>query len=370
MQTAFLLTRLLDIVCLSSLIDYYKKHGSEPIIYIINSNVINQSFDKNMLARCAELGYDIKTGDIFLEAPKANAKVIYIANPYLEPCLYDKIAKYFNIIYVPYGYSISGENYSAQLQYKMHIHKIAWRIYTISNFHKGLYQKYNRYRQHQHFVNIKTTPKFDYVRENCKKHTENKYVFLWNIHYSLFPLLEATENRTFSAFFTYYQTLYDVLKNNPDIIIVARTHPGLLQRYKDSFLNAIQIFTPCPNFQIEYGNCTDYSGAFSTADAFISDLSSMYFDFFITGKPIVTLFYDHSCALNSLAQDLFRRTSYMVHSPQDCCETLLRLANGDDPLKPQRERMLGTGNLFDLSRPACELIAEDVAQALSAGVSR
>lgn len=353
-SVSFLMTRGLDIISLSSLIEHYVKSGHVQLVLHMKGCGEEEGHIENF---CRKFSCELST-----LTEMRSSDVVFVSNPYLENAEYDFLVSKARIAYIPYGNSISNEQYTFTVHYGKHFHRIAWKIYTISDYYKTLY---DRHGKHGNSVNIRTTPKFDHILKwNGRKHESDRFVLLWNIHFSIVPSYHDKDFRTWSAFFAYYQEICDILKKNGNIHVIARPHPLMMKESGEIFLKSIAIFKNMDNFSVEFADKTDYSEAVSFSDGYLTDLSSMFFDFAVTGKPIISLFYEYSRELNPYADGLFRQMSYVVNRHGQLADILCGLAGGDDLMRERRKRTLGNNNLFDFSRPACEIIAEDVGRAL------
>lgn len=355
-SASFLMTRNMDVTSLISLIELYSERDSLYCM-IIYSEDKNEDLD-HLREFCGRYTDKIVSIDTIPETD-----VVFVSNPYLGNIIYDFISQKSRIVYVPYGTSISDEPFMLEMQYGRRVHQKAWKIYVINEYYRKFYKKY---ANNGNCVNIRTIPKFDHIRKlQGKQAGTGKFVFLWNIHFSILSKPSDNYFETWSAFFAYYQVIYDILRNNENICIVARPHPLIMNGDGDILLRALSLFKNMDRFHVEISNKIDYSEWVSAADGYITDLSSMLFDLAVTGKPIITLFYRYSRKLNVFADRIFRQMSYVVNSGDELEEIMNKVANGDDRMKRQRMAILQHNNLFDLSKPACEIIAEDIERTLA-----
>ncbi len=107
----------------------------------------------------------------------------------------------------------------------------------------------------------------------------------------------------------------------------------LTQQEHDSYLDKI---ARCPHARVDAG---DYMHALREHTVFVSDMSSVLGDAFLTGKPVVyTHRIDHFNELGRFMADGF----YWATTPAELRARLLALAAGEDPLKAKRAELLAT----------------------------
>lgn len=351
----------MDVMSLISLIELYAENGRLDCM-IVYSEDKNEDLD-HLREFCGKYTDSIVAIDGIPETD-----VVFVSNPYLGNIIYDFISQKSRIAYVPYGTSICDEPFMLEMQYGRRVHQKAWKIYIINEHYRKFYREY---AGNANAVNIRTIPKFDHIRKReSERRNDVEFVFLWNIHFSI--LSKPSENyfETWSAFFAYYQVIYEILMKNDNIRVVARPHPLIMNGDGDILMRALSLFRDMDRFHVEISDKADYSGWVSAADGYVTDLSSMFFDLAVTGKPIITLFYRYSRKLNAFADRIFRQMGYVANSGDELAAIMGGLAKGDDPMRKRRLAILRNNNLFDLSRPACEIIAEDIERTLEEGGMR
>ena len=102
-------------------------------------------------------------------------------------------------------------------------------------------------------------------------------------------------------------------------------------------------------------------------DGLITDYSSIFFDYLLTGKPIGLTLEDHSrySSMVGFAIDLeiIKSCSESVNSLEDLDQFFSNLANGVDPLREERERVMRLTNRYCDARSS-ERVADWVAARL------
>jgi hypothetical protein len=105
----------------------------------------------------------------------------------------------------------------------------------------------------------------------------------------------------------------------------------LTQGEHDRYLDRI---ARCPHARLDDG---DYMQALRDHEVFVSDMSSLLGDAFLTGKPVIyTHRVDHFNELGRFMAEGF----YWVRTPAELSARLRALAAGDDPLKEKRGELL------------------------------
>lgn len=353
---AFILSRLLDLTCLKSIINCYKQREIPFKIYIYKDPDTN-SIDKTLLNNLSseQIAYTTNHTDL-------NENIVYISNPYMNKKLYENLYRTRKkIVYIPYGTSISNEKYSQQVQYNLPIHNFAWKIYVTNNFYKSMYEKYcNNYAK----INIKTiltSPKFDPIITRSTTSKPCIKTFMWNIHFDAIPGGHKKElAKTWSAFFVYYEAIYDFFKKNSNLTLKIRPHHNINKYNKKEIIEALKIFEKLPNVHIEPAEYVSYEESLNNSDAFISDLSSMIIEMSITGKPIILLTYENSCCWNAFASNIFSLFTYKAHNSKEFKFIASNLKNGKDKMFKIRHETLQSKEVFDLSTPACDIIIDDI----------
>jgi lipopolysaccharide biosynthesis glycosyltransferase len=355
-NAAFILSRLLDLTCLKSIITCCKQRAISFHIYICKDADIN-SIDENLLNELDAMKILYSTN---FSTIKEN--FVFIANPYLNNKVYEDIHKSkIKIIYIPYGSSISDENYSQKVQYNLLIHNLAWKIYVTNEFYTSMYKIYcDNYKENK-IKPILTSPKFDFI---TTKSTENQSCiknFMWNIHFDAIPGGHIKDlTKTWSAFFVYYKAIYDFFKKNKNLTLKIRPHHNINKYNKKEIIEALKIFDTLSNVQIEPAELYGYEDSLNNTDVFISDLSSMIIEMAITGKPIILLTYENSCSWNAFANNIFSIFTYQVLTPDKFRSIASDLKDNKDKMMEIRHNTLKSNKIFNLSTPACEIIINDI----------
>ena len=143
-------------------------------------------------------------------------------------------------------------------------------------------------------------------------------------------------------FFDYKDVLADVCSGQNGLELAFRPHPLCLQNFvKTGELTEAELDTlraryrDAPNMVMDESG--DYRDTFLSSSVLVSDVSSLLFEYFATGKPIV---YTHRVnVFNELGRTL-AEGFYWVHNADELRDTLAMLQRGDDPLAAKRQSLM------------------------------
>lgn len=143
-------------------------------------------------------------------------------------------------------------------------------------------------------------------------------------------------------FFDYKDYFLDFADNNPKIDLLFRPHPLSFQNFiktgelsKEEYNDLISRFKRTINAKIDFSE--EYQNSFLTADILVSDMSSILYEFLLTGKPII---YTHRISqFNDFGKHI-SKGFYWVHNQHELDETLRMLLRSEDPLKSIRKKII------------------------------
>ncbi len=145
-------------------------------------------------------------------------------------------------------------------------------------------------------------------------------------------------------FFDYKDFFSKYCNAHPEVYFTFRPHPLCFQNFiKSGEMNLQQItrmqedYNQSPNMTID--KVADFKDSVLSSDILISDLSSMIYDCFIIGNPII---YTHRTAqFTEVGAELFKGV-YWVRNESELASTIDMLIRGEDPLRPKRESIIKT----------------------------
>lgn len=254
----------------------------------------------------------------------------------------EKISMMAKVCYVPYGgciYAGEVDEIVNPINFFKHASIIfKENLQTKNNF----VQKFagNAWFNHQ-TVLLSGCTKLDFLYSNC-----NYQRILWrrglqnHIKRILWTPRWHTEEGN-CHFFDYKQFFLDFCSLHQEVDFIFRPHPLSLQNFiktgelSQSDLDQLEIaYEQSTNMVIDKGG--GYEDTFSTSDILISDMSTILFEYFATGKPIIyTHRVDHFNELGKKISEGF----YWVKNAVELKATLEMLLTGEDPLMNKRTEL-------------------------------
>lgn len=147
-----------------------------------------------------------------------------------------------------------------------------------------------------------------------------------------------------SNFFTYKDSLVEFAENNKDIDFLFRPHPLMF----DNFLNTGEMtqdeVNEYKNKIKELGNVSldkekEYGATFWKSSVLLSDISGMMYEYFLTGKPVIYCASNVELELAENSKELVKGC-YVSNSEEETFDILMKLKNGEDPLKSTRRKLI------------------------------
>ena len=153
------------------------------------------------------------------------------------------------------------------------------------------------------------------------------------------PRWTTHDSAAATTFFQYKDAILKYFLEHKDLKLICRPHPLMLRNFistgemTQTEVNAfLKIFSEEDNFT--YDDNPDYIPSLMEADIFISDLTSLMFEEFITGKPIIYL-----GITRRLGSDARKISSFFYHADnwEQLQGHLEALLEGKDSSKLQRQ---------------------------------
>ncbi len=193
------------------------------------------------------------------------------------------------VAYVPYGTNVGAGEKTMQLAYNTPMHQLAWRAFARSPVQRGLYRQFC-VAGDQH-VRVLGLPKYDRIAtldpagEGIEVACDGPVV-LWNPHFTFGP-------DGWSTFRSYLDRLLRYAADHQDFTLLIRPHFRLFTDLPASTEGAALLSRMTAaaqrrhNVVLDRGE--DYLPAFRTADAMLSDASSLLSEFMALGRPALYL---------------------------------------------------------------------------------
>lgn len=146
-----------------------------------------------------------------------------------------------------------------------------------------------------------------------------------------------------SNFFVYKDLLIEYAKEHPDVDFLFRPHPLALNNFlktgemtKDEVDNFIRTCEEVPNISLDKE--PEYVASFWNSDVLITDISGVFPEYFVTGKPIIY------CASNMILHPIDHAQKmidacYVANTPEELFCHLEELKKKKDPKAQQRKNL-------------------------------
>jgi len=289
-------------------------------------------------------GYDKETNK-WLNPSSLMPDYVFFQTPYnFFPPVWsiEQISMMARICYVPYGgciYAGVVDEIVNPISFFAHVNILfKENSYTKNNFEQ-------RFKDNSWFYDksifISGYPKLDFlfVDRNYSgmlwRHglQENVKRILWT------PRWSTMEGNC--HFFDYKQFFIDFCMSHQLVDFIFRPHPLWLQNFLKTgelSLSALElmesVYEKSSNMFMD--KSSGYEDTFVTSDILVSDMSTILFEYFATGKPIIyTHRVDHFNELGKKLSEGF----YWVTNSSELNNTLEMLISGHDPLKVKREEI-------------------------------
>lgn len=307
LNVAFVCDRPFNWDCLASTYDAFERRNHHSLA-VLTPSAATYSYLSRLGVFAAGVGDPATIHRIV-----ANADVLFTANPKaIQPFLLDQDS--CKVVYVPYGMTISGAEYSYKQQHDLWIHNRAWRVIAGSGFHRDLYETHCSSGA-AHVAPI-GNPKWDLV--NSVKSICQPTFVLWNIHYTV----SAPLGMKWSTWFEYGGVILEYFKRHPELTLIVRPHPGFLPAVRECGLeeDTLRALRAVPNIILD--DSPSPTESIRKCSALLTDGSSMIYDFGVTGKRLLYLrtaeserLHDHAFA--------FVRTHFEIGDSADKVERFL-----------------------------------------------
>ena len=254
------------------------------------------------------------------------------------------VCRYARLCYVPYVGQLIYSSGVAETTYHPLYFRLLRLIFLSDEWEKNRLLKTFGWPSRAEGVKVVGSPHAETVATAAKRSTTGVSArprVLWT------PRWNTSEGNC--HFFDHRNLLLEMSERG-EIDFTFRPHPlclphllstgELTQSEHDNYLERI---ARCAHAKIDAG---DYMQALDEHEVFVSDMSSVLGDSFLTGKPVV---YTHRVNhFNELGQ-FMAEGFYWVRTPPELSATLLALASGEDPLKEKRAVLLAA---FRASQPS------------------
>lgn len=283
-------------------------------------------------------GYDAENNRWFNIAA-LRPDYVFIQRPYQMylPPVYrcGVVATYAKVCYIPYSYC--KQLWDSRSVYRHGFINYTYAVFTENQYYcdmmRTIYQ--DCFQETWKKIEFFGYPRFDVYKKNVEKKGTQKVV-LWLPRWTTLNDIEPT------TFFKYKDILIPYFLEHPDVKFICRPHPKTFGHFMaigamspeevDSFK---QLFAETENFELDESG--DYLPAFTEADVFISDTSSLLVEEISTGKPVI--FCGNMWRFDEEAVKWMGLT-YPVQTEQELMARMTGLLEGDDPGLEAREKYI------------------------------
>lgn len=284
------------------------------------------------------------------------ADLVFLQNPYdpTRPTGWsaaDLVRAGHRLCYVPYSIETGTDLEETIFQFDMRLHQYAWAIFARSEAHRAVFD--DQCTAGGRHVIVSGHPKFDLTEGEGAAQPDpallafagGRKLVLWTPHFDV-RIDGSRFGSSFSTVGRWWKFLPDEFERRQDMAFVIRPHPSFF-----AIMEKRGIFTRAELDAFEArcasaGNILlhrspDYFGALAAADAIVSDLSSLLFEFGISGKPVCHL-HNPGGPLARLVFDLdvdYVKQHCATATTEDQIRRFLdRVASGEEHLEPERAR--------------------------------
>lgn len=289
-------------------------------------------------------GYDYKLKKWF-NLKKLEPDYLFFQTPYdiCRPSEYQSgvVAKYTHLCYIPYAFPIFGRDIEESVYPIDFFSKLRF-IFVHSEWRKNwLFSRLKNVAGIRR-IEISGYPKFDdlriYKSRKCNfwKHQGNnrKFRIIWT------PRWSVSEGNC--HFFDYNERFLRLAAESQDIEISFRPHPQMwLEMIATGELSESEIDLIKKKWQCSPNTSLDetyiYFDKFFSSDLLISDSSTIFGPYILTGNPIIYCYKTDD--FNEEGQKL-AKGFYLTHCWEEVVDRIIRLKNKEDPLKSVRSEII------------------------------
>jgi hypothetical protein len=301
----------------------------------------------------------------WLDLHRLSPDYIFFQTPYDRqfPFIYSSayVSLFARICYVPYYGTLLYKGIVDEITHPINFFKnITYYFVTHTSEREDVLNKLSDILFPEQIV-ISGTPKTDYILQ-----TKSVEGIAWKLGFKneITRILWTPRWRTSEGnchFFDYKDYFIAFLKSHRNVDFLFRPHPLSLQNFlktgelsQADYDKLIKEYDQLQNGKIDFSG--DYKDTILSADILISDMSSILYEFFMTGKPII---YTHRVnSFNSFASKL-ATGFYWVKNQTELNATLHMLLEGNDPLKAVRQALIKE-LLLTTPNGAAELIKDTI----------
>ena len=282
-----------------------------------------------------------------------------------------RVNRYTKVCMLPYAYNLLEDNYRSTLDKEFFC-----GVYYYFAECKHAMEINKRQFIYAHNKGLQKTECYgmpgleDLVRAKSKEteawsFSSNDFKVMWT------PRWTTNKWEGGSNFFMYKDSLLEYAKDNPDVDFLFRPHPLMFDNFiktKEMTREEVSNYTKRVEEldNISFDKQKEYGASFWESSVLLSDISSMMYEYFLTGKPIIYCASNVDIEFSENAKD-FIKGCYISYTQEETFKILDQLKGGEDPLKETREKLveeLFGDNIEEIPKQIVQAIVDDYSKRL------
>lgn len=269
------------------------------------------------------------------------------------------VSKYALTCYCPYAFPLA----DYRKEYLQQFHRLLFRYYVVHDWTRDRFEGYAKGNSRNCVV--VGYPKLDVYFKDSATDADRFWRDPSKVRIIYAPHHSVSDTFKFSTFPSNHGFILDLAKKATGTTWVFKPHPMLR---RSMMLAGVMTEKELEEYFREWAGISrvydqgDYFDLFKSSDLMITDCGSFLAEYLPSGKPLIRLINDRSCALDRLGSGL-SDCFYKVHDNEELKRVFDALViDGNDPLAACRNEIAAT--LVDRSEPAARKIVRDLQNVL------
>lgn len=244
-----------------------------------------------------------------------------------------EMSKFTKTCYIPYNYNFSPLKH-LEIEYGMNALINLYAVFSESESNADYCRRQaERLNLDLHVFNM-GFPRFDLLARNSVDAAGKSSVFTWIPRWSL-----DGENNDSSSFFKYNEKLIEYFRLHKDLKLIIRPHPLMFDNFiKLGVMTNEEVKKYKNNIERESNmfldDNIDYLETFFDTDVLIADMSSINYEFYLMGKPMI--YCGNPLEYNAETRNMME-CSYIVSNWRELKDAIEQLSDGIDPTFDKRK---------------------------------
>lgn len=269
------------------------------------------------------------------------------------------VSKYALTCYCPYAFPLA----DYRKEYLQQFHRLLFRYYVVHDWTRDRFEGYAKGNSRNCVV--VGYPKLDVYFKDPATDADRFWRDPSKVRIIYAPHHSVSDTFKFSTFPSNHGFILDLAKKATGTTWVFKPHPMLR---RSMMLAGVMTEKESEEYFREWAGIGrvydqgDYFDLFKSSDLMITDCGSFLAEYLPSGKPLIRLINDRSCALDRLGSGL-SDCFYKVHDNEELkCVFDSLVIDGNDSLAARRNEIAAT--LVDRSEPAARKIVRDLQSVL------